>query len=342
MLVRGRQFDDVALRVERYCAGQTIPRRTRWLLFSNGLSVRVGQLFSPRVLIRAIRLSIRCGWPRVIRLPDGTKRFYVKNNIRLVRAAPAGKTPRYGQTFSTKIGLPSDFRKGSVAREIAARRFLSQQNLSQLSPVMLAYDKRHREWLEEEWIDIGKSAVRPNAAEFLGHHAESFYSNFTRSRPIEEFLTRSRIPVEDIEVSLNAGGGAPVHIAGKTWPVAFTHGDLSSGNMVIDQTGRLFMVDWEDFGKRPIAADLASLYMSGDLSDRATVRELLVSLGQPDDVNPELQMRIAFAVRLALLRRKRTAAQKNVQESFGISAKAAADRIDKMESQLRALAAGRS
>jgi hypothetical protein len=340
MLVRGRQFDDVALRVERYCADQTITRRTRWLLFGNGLSVRVGQLFAPRVLVRAIRLSIRCGWPRAILLPDGTKRFYVKNNIRLVRAAPADKTPR--QAFSVKIGLPSDFRKGSLAREIAARRFLSQQNLSQLSPVMLAYDKRHREWLEEEWIDIGKPAFRPKAAEFLGHHAESFYRTFTRSRPIEEFLTRSRVPVEDIEAALNAGGGAPVRIAGQTWPVAFTHGDLSPGNMVVDQNGRLFMIDWEDFGKRPIAADLASLYMSAQLSDRATVRELLVSLGQPDDVSPELQMRIAFAARLALLRRKRTAAQKNVQESFGISAKAATDRIDKMDSQLRALAAGQS
>jgi hypothetical protein len=341
MIVRGRQFEEIELRLARYCVDRSIPRRTRWLLFGNGISVGLRQLFRPRYLARVIRFGIRVGKPRIIFLPSGTRRFFVKNHMRLMRVAPTSEKERPRKAFSIKIGLPSDYRSGSLAREIATRRFLSRQNLSKLSPVLLAYDRLHGGWLEEEWIDVDQSAdPAAKVSGFIGHHAYSFYRPFARSRPVEEFLARAGIFVDEIEATLNAGGGAPIRIAGQTWPVAFRHGDLSPGNMLMDRGGRLFVVDWEEFGRAPIAADLASLYTSKHVSNRTAICQLLVSLGQPGDADPEVQMRIAFAVRLMLLRRDRVALQKNLQESFSTSAKIAAARADKMESQYRALAAG--
>jgi Ser/Thr protein kinase RdoA (MazF antagonist) len=45
------------------------------------------------------------------------------------------------------------------------------------------------------------------------------------------------------------------------WPVGICHGDLHAGNLLKGSDGRIWLVDWELAGVRPVVIDLAHLYL---------------------------------------------------------------------------------
>jgi hypothetical protein len=85
-----------------------------------------------------------------------------------------------------------------------------------------------------------------------------------------------------------------------TWPVSLLHGDLGVSNMLADQAGEIFLVDWERCEPGPVAWELRLFQRQAGL-----VHDVLHALSSPTDLSPTDQMQVALAVGLARYQGKR-------------------------------------
>ncbi len=263
----------------------------------------------------------------------------IKNNAQLVYSDTSGKTGATDRRLvSAKIGLPSEWRTGSLAREIKARQILRDSDAASFSmPTLHGYDRQSLTWLAEEFIDADPQ-VSPDqrSAIFLDKQATRFYKQFARPRPIAAFLRKTGIAPETVQQLLDDATVTlgPAHST-DTWPVSLTHGDLSTGNMIASHDGRLYIIDWEKFGRGPIAWDLRKLYRNSVTS----VLDVLQKTSAEGDVAPAMQMRLVFAVELAVLRRDRDQRLAYLRRHAGLSRTASLRRVQDQDRTLRDLIA---
>lgn len=289
----------------------------------------MSRLLVPRLLWRLIRLSFRYGPPKIIRIRIRGADIVIKNNARLAYSE-SHPSPDMRGRVSAKIALPSEYRSGSLAREIRARRFLKRCAASPPVPMLFDYDQKKLRWIKEEFIAVDKMiSASEKALTFLDCYACEFYFSFARSRPLQLSLRMAGIAFEDIQEVLKESGAS---ISGKletlTWPVAMVHGDLTPGNMIAAQNGGLVVVDWEKFGRGPVARDLTSLYK---FHPRRTL-DVLGAISQSNDLSPLLQMQVAFAMELVALRRNHANMLSYFERHLGMDRRASIEKLDATES----------
>ena len=338
MAIRGKSFREIQSRLTRFCIEAGHTDRALYLLLSSGRAIPVNELLAPRNVARLTSSALRYGRPRILHMPPSFN-LKIKNNAQLVYSDTFDKTgPARRQLVSAKIGLPSKWRTGSLAREIKARKVLRDSDAASFSiPTLLGYDRRRLTWLVEEFVRTDPR-VTPDERSviFLDQHATSFYTGFARSRPIAAFLRKTGIAPETVQRLLDDAAVPLGRAYSKdTWPVSLTHGDLSTGNMIASDDGRLYVVDWEKFGQGPIAWDLRKLYRNSVDS----VRDVLQKTSRGGDIDPTMQMRIVFAIELAVLRRDRDQRLAYLRNHAGMSRSASVRRVQARDSTLRDLIA---
>lgn len=299
-MIRGFEPEIVFEKIRKLNFSDGSGKTKQFAFFSNGRTISFCASHLPDRL-KAWLISFCCSILgieyRLLTVPDGVVDIRVKNNIRLnYRSGP-------GELSSIKIALPSIFRPGNLAREIAARKLLAKNNSNMPVPVIRKYDRGRLEWFEEEYVAQQAQSKSVSKQQFLRFHAEDFYRPFARSRPIGNMLRVWSVDVSDILCVFREAGTSATFDARQTWPVALVHGDLNSGNMMVDKDGRLFLADLEKAGRGPIAWDLRKLY----LSEPELVLKALGSVGVASDVNPEIQMKVALSVQLIDARRMESA-----------------------------------
>jgi hypothetical protein len=299
MAIRGKSVRTIRARLRRFCSEAGYSNWTIYVFLANGQALRLSALFARGKARQQLFTTWRRGMPALVRvgIPDAAIR--VKNNLRLVYADPK----REGVLLTAKIGLPSEVRSGSLAREIKARRLLARVPDPIPLPALIRYDTRHLHWLEEEHVGSSEpSSPEQKVGLFLTRFAKGLYGPFVRSRPVSDSLKKLSIDWPELEEIAAESGTLPISERDATWPVSVAHGDLSPGNMVAGIGGRIFLVDWERFGRGPVAWDLRKLI----LREERLVGAFLQSLSSPDDIEPGDQMRLVLAMRLVQRRRERS------------------------------------
>jgi hypothetical protein len=229
-------------------------------------------------------------------LPLPAHKLRVKNNVR-VFLDPA-TTP--GRKLIAKIALPSKHRTGSLAAEIASRTILQEVPANILrTPTLARHDDKGSSWFEEELIDASDADARTKVTRFLGEVGENFYKVALESRALTATLSAIGIA----EGELEAMPEFTPFSADRSISFGYVHGDLSPENMIIDERGTFSLIDWELARQAPVALDLTKIFY---LDMQGTVA-LLDRLRHEGDASAMEQMRFAFAVELAILRRNRTA-----------------------------------
>jgi thiamine kinase-like enzyme len=105
--------------------------------------------------------------------------------------------------------------------------------------------------------------------------------------------------------------------------------------MIVDQKGRLLVVDWENSGLGPIAWDLRNLFRHAE----ECVLSFLQSVSEPGALPPDEQMRVVSAVDLIRGRRnrERDVAYRSIQlgQNRDHAAKVLADRDATLIARIR-------
>ncbi len=238
---------------------------------------------------RLAKLILRKRNMPVIRLPFCCTSIRIKNNLRIFG---------YGSNnnFSAKIAVASSYRKGSLFREIKARKILSNYQLD-FMPKIIEYD-RNGKWVVEELLIEPKATTKASKAqEFIYCHALPFYSATSRLHPLNKSFRRETI--KDMpEIILNNID------FNDRWPVALCHGDLSPGNMVRHNNGQLYVVDWESSGVKPVAYDVSKIYMNYP-ELRIKVLDLLKELSYEQGIDPKVQIGLALANKISNIKQGR-------------------------------------
>lgn len=263
-------------------------------------------------------------------LPDA--RIRVKNNIRVFYRSAEGIGPNGPGSITAKIGVPSLFGSGSLGREIRARRCIENGRLPIRVPRIYRYDGRRLRWLEEEYISPNAAASETDTARaFLDHCAERFYGASVRPRELKRSLAGTGILYADVETILaDAGVRMPNGLDRAEWPVALGHGDLSVGNMLLRPDGGVVLIDWEKFGRTPVAWDLGKL----GLLEPGRTLSVLHALSASGAIEPRRQLQIAWAMRIAHLRANRDRYRRYWRDHMGMRSGDAAARHAAVERQL--------
>lgn len=163
-----------------------------------------------------------------------------------------------------------------------------------LIPQMMDYDKANSRWLVEETIkDAGNNEQK--LGYFLATYSQPFYECTTRFRPVRVEITGRLMSWSNNSIKARL---SQLACDGRTcWPVAFGHGDLSTGNMLLDSNGRFALCDFERASFRPVARDFTKLYIK-HRNERSRILEVLGKLsgkGRTDiDANSQMAMCIAL------------------------------------------------
>lgn len=308
------QVQLIQCRIDAYGAAAGSAERFSYVLLKTGKAFTLHRSLLPRQLVRILRSSFRQGTPSIIYAPVGGADILVKNNIRLF--CPDERDGAKG--YSIKIGIPSPFAIGSLAREIKAHHLISAKlPVSTPIPRLLDYDRKNLRWMREELVIADKRVSAAQKADrFLQSIARELYQMSARSEPIGDSLRKIGVSLSEVQaVGDEAGRSISLNAERATWPVAMVHGDLSPGNMVASRDGRLLVVDWERCRVGPIAFDLRSMYK---FNGERTLDSLRM-VGGRSDVSPERQMQIAFALDLVLFRRNRTKWLTYFEERLGLT-----------------------
>ncbi len=221
--------------------------------------------------------------PVIIRLPFCCNSIRIKNNLRIFG---------YGSNsnFSVKIAVASSYRKGSLFREIKARKILSNYQLD-FMPKIIKYD-RNGKWVVDELLLEPKTTTKANKAqEFIYYYALPFYSATSRLHPLHKSFRRETIKDMPEIIFKNIDFN-------HRWPVALCHGDLSPGNMVRHNNGQLYVVDWESSGVKAVAYDVSKIYT--DFPElRIKVLDLLKEISYEQGIDPKHQIGLALANKLS-------------------------------------------
>lgn len=245
-------------------------------------------LKNPRHFLRFIKQG---NWlSAIIKLPFCARSIQVKNNIRI-----------YGynkKDVTAKIALNGIFRNGSLFREVHARKLLQKHySISFKIPQITSYSPRGN-WLIEDEIIHTRKPSHNNLDFFLNHGTKELYSPTLKLRQIKDFKHHG-ITYSDIEHIWDN----VKQIRDLNYAYAFTHGDISRGNMLQSIDGELYVIDWENYSINPIAYDLRTLYKRAP-NLRSTILKTLKTLtnNQKSKVaRPELQMALALAFESAII-----------------------------------------
>jgi len=303
MNVRGRSIDAVQTRLDAFCRSAGFPGSFLYLLLANGRCIAVSGLVRRPRDWRALLSGLRQGFAGFLKLGIPRARVHIKNNIRIFYRRSDRDRASGPVEVTAKVGLPPWFGKGSLAREVRARRYVERRAASVVAtPRLYRYERGTAEWLEEEYVAGRKCTEREKVDLFLTDCASRFYRSSARLRPVERSITRLGISVPDLD-EVCAEVGLPIGSLsrGHYWPVGMIHGDMSPGNMMVGPTGRLILIDWELFGIGPVAWDLRSLVRFNLPLTVAVLREV----SPEGSLDAEVQLQLALAMQLVLYRKDR-------------------------------------
>lgn len=258
-------------------------------------------------------------WPRAyIRLPFRAGSIRVKNNLRLFDCGQ-------DQELSVKLTLPGLLRDGSLRREIRARRIYAGPLRPSFDvPAIRDYDKPNGRWIAEDMVVQGKDG-RSLVDEFITDHALDFYRATCRLQKIanRKIYGMSISEITDFLPNNKSCFELDKFQSAKL-PTALCHGDLSAGNMMRDQQGILFVVDWEKARVMPVAADLRKLYTRYPQA-RSDILQILTTLSSedPHSAPPEVQMSLVLAADSALSEKNRDKMVQYYMQARGMGAKRA-------------------
>lgn len=294
-MIRGiprRDIRDCLIRVQDELGGG---RNTTYAITASGLGLPLREWVVSLTNIWLLLRGLMRGLPLFVRLPAARARVNVKNNLRIsYQGLPSD------EWRSLKAGLKTSVRSGVMAREIRVRRLLSVGAPDLAVPRLLGYDRGSLLWFKEGFVERGREKKAEKMRAFLAEFATGLYGPFARSRPVGAYLSRAGVAWSEIEaVYREADRELPSTIQTATWTCSLIHGDLSTGNMMVDRDGRLFVIDWEKAHIGPIAWDLRKLA----LHDIARIADLIGTICQPEDLIAAAQIRTALALDLVLWRR---------------------------------------
>lgn len=321
MTVRGKPVSEIGAKLKTIGAELGPEPWAIFVIGSGGVGVPLRRLLSSWGAVRGLLNSLKDGPPALLRLPRSVDTLRIKNNARLFCREHAGASP----TVTAKIGLQSLNRRGSLAREIKAHKLLASRNAASI-PRLIRYGP-NLTWFIEELVRRCPERDKDTKAElFLQSFARKLYAPFARSRGVSFFLRANRISAHELaQTFASAGSDLPQSALSATWPVALLHGDLSEGNMIASEDGKLYVIDWEKFRRGPVAWDMRKLFRLCP----AKVYALLESLRGPRDLDPVMQMRIVSAVELILSVRGRTRKITYLTEHRGVPGERAEELIER-------------
>lgn len=217
--------------------------------------------------------------PKLFHLPFQCNSIRIKHNLRIFGFGPS-------KDLSVKIAVNSALRVGSLYREIKARKLLNNKQLSFI-PSIVEYDPKGK-WVVDELITASNNiSYADKAGEFINKHALSFYQATARAKPLRRSFNLEAIK-ETPEIFANK-----VDLDHK-WPVALCHGDLSPGNMLLDNNNQLYLVDWELAGVRPVAFDVLNIFIKYP-EYRNNILAMLNDLSSEKELDSNLQIGLALA-----------------------------------------------
>jgi thiamine kinase-like enzyme len=151
--------------------------------------------------------------------------------------------------------------------------------------------------LEEKIEDTGNQAQKLD--HFLEAYSRAFYEATSRLRPIGSETTNRLMSWSNHALKSKL---TQLRGEGKThWPVALSHGDLSGRNMLVDRNGRFALCDFERAAFRPVALDLAKLYIKYR-KHRVGILETLDRLAGDDRSAIDAASQMAMCIALRAIR----------------------------------------
>lgn len=316
LTIRGNPHAQIRHRFSIFCRHNGRASRHPYLLLSDGKSIRPSQLFRNYKQWHRIIGSLSDGWPCLLWINVPSASIRIKHNAHVFFPGPgaSGKHPHF--RISGKIALPSKNRKGSLAREIIARRFAKAHFPGINIPKILMYDRRNPVWFEEEYICSGEFDDRDAATTFLSGCALDLYKPCARPRPLAWFANKARVHLQEVlGTFVEIGMPLDEKYLGGTLPVAFLHGDLAPSNMILDPQNRLFLLDWEKACVGPIAWDLRKVFKH----DPGAALGVLRSCGPGCTIPPLTQIQLMLAAEIVLMRREWTERIEYHREQLGHS-----------------------
>jgi hypothetical protein len=338
MVIRGKSASHIRKRLRSFFSAKGFNQTAWYLLFADGKTTPLHKVFTQHGLSTIWKKFSR-GLPALLCSRIDNAEIRIKSNARV-----SYFDPKYGKHLTAKIALGSRHRKESLAREIKARHILQRIAPDLPLPHIVDYDKRGLRWIIEERIDGQPSQKTQRIEPFLRNVADKLYKPALKSQPVAVWLRRRGIAMPELHEILREFDLVVEHdvsAPAETWPVAFLHGDLSPGNMIMGRDGRIRLVDWEKFGPGPVAWDLRKLLpLAPALSE-----QLLSSLNPPGDMKPLQQIQIVLAAELLRRRRTRQESKRYLMSILGNSASEAemiaAARVRQLSDTL-ALTSGKS
>jgi tRNA A-37 threonylcarbamoyl transferase component Bud32 len=206
--------------------------------------------------------------------------------------------------YSAKIGLASAFRDGNLTQEISSKLFIEKNAPKFPIPKTISHDEINQFWFIEKYVNESrKFSNQKKASIFLSAYAVDYYSPFFFPMTLERFLSKHHITLDLIH-GIFQEAGEPIAALDNlgTLAAAYAHGDLSPINLIIDEQGRLYVVDWEHFGVDSVAFDLVKL-LRIDPRLALTVLTNISKCGPGCSIPALQQFKIALGVQLILARR---------------------------------------
>jgi hypothetical protein len=292
MLLRGKPAELVKQCLDAYARmANRRSRRRPFVVTFRGKGHRLfPTLAKPRLAWKLLSL-IAAGKATTLWIPLAADGLWVKNNIRVFYP----RTAR-GKRSTAKIVVPSEYRSGSLKNEVVAREALAGQDF--LVPLH-GHDQRDFSWLEEEFIAEDKAvSEQAKTHRFLDEIASSLYGARQSSRAVAAAVTAMDVAMPELEAVFREFGLDSQVLSGML-SYGFIHGDLSPANMLVERSGKLWIIDWELAGFAPIAWDLKKLFEH----DESAVLAALDRIRRDADLPASDQMLLALACQYAALQR---------------------------------------
>jgi hypothetical protein len=302
--IRGKPYKEIVTKLNYFC--ETIPqdRYETYRIFPNGKSVKFRELVTRANKLFSVLANLKKGLPTSIRLKIVNASVEIKNSVRLFYP-DQGLSARKGKiVYAAKVGLESAFRNGSLANEIAAKAFVEKKMPRFPIPKTYSYDTLNQGWFVEEYISgTSKASNHQKASLFLSKHAFDFYSPFFFPLTLERFLSKQHLSLDLLQGIFQEAGVSFEELHPRsTLAGAYIHGDLAPINLLVDDQGRLYVIDWEHFGEGAVALDLVKL-MKIDLRQAVAALSRISQVGQGCSLSAAQQFKIALGIEVIQHRR---------------------------------------